>query len=173
VEATPTHSRQESLVLIISLTLGSAFVAWYWGTKWMRLRHQATPGNSLLSRIRLRHRILIGLALLALIALGFQGFRMSFNPALQHSEDFVRVNEAVLASYGPINDLSIDALFWNIDTAPDGTSTGKYTFHLTGNKRTGTVQIHWRDDHGTYTATKIDDLPGGDLLHPKTLWQSQ
>jgi hypothetical protein len=138
----------------------------------MQLRHEAKPGNSLLSRIRLRHRILIGIALLALGALALQCFRMSFNPALSKSEDFVRANETVLDSYGPINQLTIDALFWNVETAPDGTSTGRYTFHLFGAKRTGTVQVHWKEDHGVYT-TEIDDLPQGDMAHPQMLWKSQ
>jgi hypothetical protein len=79
----------------------------------------------------------------------------------------------VLASYGSVNDLTVDALFWNVETAPDGTSTGKYTFDLTGTKRTGIVQVHWRENHGTYTATEIDDLPNGDLVHPQTLWHSK
>jgi hypothetical protein len=139
----------------------------------MRLRHETIPGSSLLSRISLRHRILIGIGLLALVALGFQGFRMSLNPALKQSEDFVRANDAVLTSYGPINNLSIDALFWSVETAPDGTSTGKYTFHLFGSKRAGTVQVHWREEHGIYTATEIDDLPNGDLIHPQLLWESK
>jgi len=173
VEETPTHSSMEKAVLVIGLTIGTMLVAWYWAAKWMRLRHDAQPGSSLLSRISLRHRLLIGIGLLALVALGLQGFRMSFNPALKQSENFIRANEAVLASYGPINDLSIDALFWNVETAPDGLSTGKYTFHLTGSKRTGTVQIHWREEHGTYTATEIDDLPNGDLVHPQPLWESK
>jgi hypothetical protein len=139
----------------------------------MRLRHEAAPGSSLLSRISLRYRILIGIGMLAIVALGLQGFRMSFNPALRQSEDFVQTNEAVLASYGSVNDLTVDALFWNVETAPDGTSTGKYTFDLTGTKRTGIVQVHWRENHGTYTATEIDDLPNGDLVHPQTLWHSK
>ena len=173
VEETPTHSSMEKAGLVIGLTIGTALVAWYWSAKWMRLSHDTRPGSSLLSRIRLRHRILIGIGLLALVTLGLQGFRMSFNPALKQSEDFVRANETVLASYGPINDVTIDALFWNVETAPDGTSTGKYTFHLSGTKRTGTVQVHWREDHGNFTATEVDELPNGDLLHPQTLWQSK
>lgn len=173
VEETPTHSSLESAVLIIGDTIGTALVVWYWGAKWMRLRHEAAPGSSLLSRISLRYRILIGIGMLAIVALGLQGFRMSFNPALRQSEDFVQTNEAVLASYGSVNDLTVDALFWNVETAPDGTSTGKYTFDLTGTKRTGIVQVHWRENHGTYTATEIDDLPNGDLVHPQTLWHSK
>jgi hypothetical protein len=163
----------EKWVLVAGLTLGTALVAWYWSVKWMRLRHDTKAGSSILSRISLRHRILIGIGLLAFVSLGLQGFRMSFNPALEKSEDVVRANEAVVASYGPINDVTIDALFWNVDTAPDGSSTGKYTFHLSGTKRTGTVQVHWREDHGRYTATEIDELPNGDLLHPQILWQSK
>jgi hypothetical protein len=105
VEETPTHSSLESAVLIIGDTIGTALVVWYWGAKWMRLRHEAAPGSSLLSRISLRYRILIGIGMLAIVALGLQGFRMSFNPALRQSEDFVQTNEAVLASYGSVNDL--------------------------------------------------------------------
>jgi len=173
VEETPTHSGTEKIVLVVGVTIGTALVAWYWSAKWMRLRHDAKPGSSLLSRISLRYRILIGIGLAALVALGLQGFRMSFNPALELSENFVRANQAVLNSYGSINEVTIDALFWNVETAPDGTSTGKYTLHLSGTKRTGTVQIYWREDHGSYTATKIDELPDGDLVHPQTLWQSK
>jgi len=173
VEAAPTHSGMEKAVLVIGLTVGVALVAWYWVAGWVRLLQDAKPGSSLLSRISLHHRILIGIALLVFVALGLQWFRMSFNPALTQSEDFVRTNEAVLASYGPINDLSIDALFWNVETAPDGTSTGKYTFHLFGSKRAGAVQVHWREEHGTYMTTEIDDLPGDDLAHPQPLWKSK
>ena len=163
----------EKAVLVFGLTIGTALVAWYWWAKWIRMRHDAEPGNSLLSRISMRHRILMGIGFLALVALGFQGLRMSFNPVLKQSEDFVRANKAVLASYGPINNLSIDAFFWNVETAPDGTSNGQYTFHLFGSKRTGIVQVHWRKEHRTYAASEIDDLPNGDLAHPQLLWQSK
>jgi hypothetical protein len=98
---------------------------------------------------------------------------MSFNPALGQSEDFVRGNEAVLTTYGPISNLTVDAMLWNVETTPDGISTGKYTFDLTGAKRTGIVQVHWQAPHGVYSATEIDELPDGNTGHPQTLWKSK